>query len=81
MLYCMCQPGKFISTLSIDIDCQPAYIRVHPVDVAVDKVAVQRALTTGELKLTLPVAAHVLQERREKRQRRLMLSASTDGID
>uniref|UniRef100_A0A7S1QKX6 Dynein axonemal assembly factor 11-like CS domain-containing protein n=1 Tax=Neobodo designis TaxID=312471 RepID=A0A7S1QKX6_NEODS len=85
------QPGKFISTTSIDIDAQPSYIRilikgkvlqlVHPVDVAVDKISVQRAQTTGELKLTMPVAAHVLQERKEKRERRKRMLGGSEDID
>jgi protein TilB len=77
------QPGKFISTTSIEIDVQPTDLRVFvkgkmlqltlPIDVAVDKVTVQRATTTGELKITMPIAAHVLSEREELRRRRLGL--------
>ena len=73
------EPGRFISTSLIDIDLQTTYIRltikgkilqlVFPVEVSPDKAKVQRSQTTGQLKLTIPVAAHIAQEREEKKKR------------
>jgi protein TilB len=79
------QPGKFISTTSIEIDPHPTFIRVLvkgkllqltlPVEVAIDKIAVQRASSTGELRITMPLAVHLIQELEEKKRRRAELTA------
>lgn len=73
------EPGRYISTSLIEIDLQPQYVRmtikgkilqlVFPVDVASDRAKVQRSQTTGQLKIQIPVAAHVLQERNERRKK------------
>lgn len=72
-------PGRFISTSLIDIDMQTKYVRltikgkvlqlVFPVDVAADRAKVQRSQTTGQLKLQIPVAQHIAQERNERKKR------------
>lgn len=59
------EPGKYISTSAIHIDLQPTYCRITIKDkllqlvfgraVSVDKVKVERSMTTGQLKLTVPV--------------------------
>lgn len=73
-------PGKFITTASIDLDVQPTYVRIvvkgkvlqltTPEEIAPDKVSVQRATTSGDLKLTMPLAAHVIAERKAKAAKR-----------
>jgi protein TilB len=73
------EPGRFISTSLIDIDLQIKYVRftikgkvlqlVFPVDVAPDKAKVQRSQTTGQLKIQIPVAQHIAQERNDRKKR------------
>lgn len=73
------EPGRFISTSLIDIDLQIKYVRftikgkvlqlVFPVDVAPDKGKVQRSQTTGQLKVQIPVAQHIAQERNDRKKR------------
>lgn len=82
----MVEPGKYVSTSLIAIDAQPTYVRVTikgkvlqlvlPQEISPSKVAVQRASTTGHLKLVLPLAAHVLEEIKSRKTR-----YATDAID
>lgn len=74
-----CEPGRFISTALIELDVQTTYVRITikgkvlqlvlPVEVAADRVKVQRSQTTGQLKLQIPVAKHIAQERLARKNR------------
>lgn len=73
------QPGKFISTSLITIDVQPTYVSVTvkdkvlvlttPEEVAPGAVKVERAATTGELKIHMPLAPTVVDAKRSRRDR------------
>lgn len=73
------EPGKFISTTLISVRAEPTWIRVEvkgkvlqlslPEEIASSKVTVQRATTTGQLKITMPLADQVLNERRARKER------------
>lgn len=63
------QPGKFISTTLINVQVEISCVRVWikdkllqiplQIEVSPDLVSVQRSSTTGELKITIPIAAHL----------------------
>lgn len=73
------QPGKFISTSLIEVRVEVQCVRVWikgkllqiplGVEVSPDGAVVQRATTSGELKITIPIAAHVKALTREERIR------------
>eukprot|EP00796_Vickermania_ingenoplastis_P002291 gene2292-1432_t len=73
------QPGKFISTtlleVKVDIQCVRVWIKGKllqiplQTEVSPDLAAVQRATTSGELKITVPLAAHLLAMSRQERLR------------
>lgn len=73
------EPGKFISTTLIDVRAETTWLRVTvkgkvlqvvlPTEVTPSKVTVQRATTSGQLRIVLPLAPHVLLEREERRNR------------
>lgn len=74
-----CEPGKYISTSLINVQVEMAYIRITvkdkvlqlplSVEVSPSLAKVQRASTTGQLKLTVPFAPHVLEEKKQRRRR------------
>lgn len=80
-------PGKYIATSLINIEVETTYVRIMvkdklvqfplSVEVAPELVKVQRASTTGQLKINVPLALHLRQEREEKRNR----YAHTTDID
>ena len=82
------EPGRFISTSLIDVDVQTTFVRikvkgkllqlVFPVEVAADRVKVQRSATTGQLKLQVPVAKHVADERLARKKR---YNLADDDVD
>ena len=71
--------GKFLSTELLKVDADVNYIQVMvkdkmvrlptPHDIAVDKITVQRAKTTGALQITMPYAAHVLHAVEERKNK------------
>jgi protein TilB len=77
------EPGKFISTSLINVQADTKYIRVTvkekllqlptPEEIHVSAITVQRATTNGALKITMPYAPHVVQQKREAKKRRQQL--------
>lgn len=73
------QPGKFISTSLLQVEVEIKCVRVWVkgkllqvplgVEVSSDGVVVQRATTSGELKITMPIAPHLKALTREERIR------------
>ena len=84
------EPGRFISTQLINVDADVNYIRVTvkdkllqmptPEEISVSGISVQRAATTGALKVTMPFAQHILQAKRAK-ARRMKGLVDDDEID
>jgi protein TilB len=80
-------PGKYISTSLINIEVEMTYVRITvkdklvqfplSVEVSPSLAKVQRASTTGQLRIAIPLAPHVLKEMEEKRNR----FSSASGID
>jgi protein TilB len=77
------EPGKFISTSLINVQADTKYIRVTvkekllqlptPEEIHVSAITVQRATTNGSLKITMPYAPHIVQQKREAKKRRQQL--------
>lgn len=73
------KPGKFISTTLIDVKIEVNCVRVWikgkllqiplQIEVSPDAATVQRATTTGELKITVPIASHLMAMSRRDRVR------------
>lgn len=74
-----CEPGKYISTTLINVEVEMNFIRVTVkgkvlqlplnIEVSPSLAKVQRSATTGQLKLTVPFAPHILEERRQRKAR------------
>jgi protein TilB len=74
-----CDPGKYISTTLINVEVEVNFIRITvkgkvlqlplSVEVSPSLVKVQRSATTGQLRLNVPFAPHVLEERRQRKAR------------
>lgn len=74
-----CEPGKFIATSLINVQVEMGYIRITVkdkvlqlplhVEVSPSGAKVQRSALTGQLRLTVPFAPHVLEEKRQRKER------------
>jgi protein TilB len=74
-----CEPGKYISTTLINVEVEMHFIRITvkgkvlqlplTVEVSPTLAKVERSAITGQLKLTIPLAPHILEERRQRRAR------------
>jgi protein TilB len=72
-------PGKYISTSLINVEVELQYVRITvkdkvaqfplSVEVSAAGAKVQRSSTTGQVKVTIPLAPHVLQEKKLRRER------------
>ena len=73
------EPGKYIATSLINIEVETTYVRITvkdklvqfplSVEVSPSLAKVQRASTTGQLKITIPLAPHLLRELEERKNR------------
>lgn len=73
------RPGKFIATslleVKVDVQCLRVWVKGKllqvplQTEVAADEAKVQRSTTTGELKLTVPIASHLRAMSRQERLR------------
>lgn len=72
-------PGKYISTTLINVEVEMKYIRVTVKDkvlqlplnteISPSQAKVQRSATTGQLRITVPLAPHLLEEKKAKKAR------------